>query len=133
MLPPVILILALVFAVIAAIVGVCRGFKRYYPSLAVIVGSGVVAYAATLILKKTAGPALSELVRTLMADLFESEVMATVMETMPTAAGFVDALPAALAAPFVFAVLYCVVLTLAEITRAITTAIIKRSRKNIVP
>ena len=39
MLPPVILILALVFAVIAAIVGVCRGFKRYYPSLAVIVGS----------------------------------------------------------------------------------------------
>lgn len=129
MLPPVILIIALVFAVIAAIVGVCRGFKRYYPSLAVIVGSGVVAFAATLILKKTAGPALSELVRTLMADLFESDVMATVMETMPTAAGFVDALPAALAAPFVFAVLYCVVLTIAEITRAITTAIIRSSRK----
>ena len=131
MLPPVILILALAITVIAAIVGLCRGFKRYYPTLVVIVSSGVVALVATLILKKTMSPALSELAHMLMEDLFESDVMAEIMSAMPTAAGFVDALPAALAAPFAFAVLFCVVLTFAEITRAITAAIIRRSRKKI--
>ena len=129
MLPPVILILALVITLITAIVGLCKGFKRFYPSLAVIAGSAVVALIVTLITKNTIAEIAAEVIRQLIESGEEAAILTDLTVAMPTAGDFINNAPAALAAPFVFAVIFGIVVVFADIVRAIVTAIIRGGKK----
>ena len=129
MLPPVILILALVITLITAIVGLCKGFKRFYPSLAVIAGSAVVALIVTLITKNTIAQIAAEVIRQLIESGEEAAILTDLTVAMPTAGDFINNAPAALAAPFVFAVIFGIVVVFADIVRAIVTAIIRGGKK----
>ena len=129
MLPPVILILALIITLITALVGLGRGFKRFYPSLVVIGASAVVALIVTLIMKNTIAQVAAEVIRQLIESGEEAAVIGELTAAMPTAAAFIESLPAALAAPFVFAVVFGIVVVLADIVRAIVTAIIRGGKK----
>ena len=130
MLPPVLLILALVFVLITAICAVVRGFKRFYPTLIVIAASVPAALVITLILKGSMSAAVSELLHRLLEDVYESGAVETMLDTMPTAASFVEALPAALTAPFIFSVCYALILIVAEIVRAIVTSIVRCKKED---
>lgn len=128
MLPPILLLTALVFVIITGLVGLARGFKRFRSSLVVIAGSFVLAFVATLILKPILGDLIGGYLKQLLDANPEIGTMDAIRESMPTAADFLDALPSALIAPFIFSVCYGVILLIAETVRSIVCAIAKRKK-----
>jgi len=126
MLPPILLLLALLCVIVVAIVGLVRGFKRFWPSLIVIAGSVAVALIATLALKGVIGSALGGLIQGLLNQALKPGVLDSIRESMPTVAALIDALPSALIAPILFGVSFCIIAIIAEIVRAIVTAIVRK-------
>ena len=134
MLPPVFLILALVFVVIGALIGIVRGAKKTIASLIIAFASIFVSVAATSVIKTVVGQIVSSLVREgiteVLGDRFGNVSLDMIEESLPTLSSLIQSLPYAIVGSVIFVGCYITIRFIAGIVCSIVMAVSNKNKKN---